>query len=42
MEAGHCGLLGCLVIQLEQREGQERNAGDPDYRGWLSDTLEGG
>jgi hypothetical protein len=30
------------VTTFQEREGQERNAGDPDYRGWLSNTLEGG
>jgi hypothetical protein len=30
------------LIQVQERQGQERNAGDSNYRGWLSDRLEGG
>jgi hypothetical protein len=30
------------LIQFHNRQGQERNAGDHDYGGWLSDTLEDG
>jgi hypothetical protein len=36
---GRVGADGTLV-HFHDRQGQERNAGDQDYSGWLSDTVE--